>query len=38
VQGEVNPVDQPIQPIEKNAPPVPVLKLGALQVEESQRR
>jgi len=38
VQEEVKPVDQPIQPIEKNAPPVPVLRLGALQVEESRRR
>jgi len=38
VQEEVKPVDQPIQPIEKNAPSTPVLKLGALQVEESQRR
>jgi hypothetical protein len=38
VQEEVKPVDQPIQPIEKSVPPAPVLKLGALQVEESQRR
>ncbi|WP_319586931.1 hypothetical protein [uncultured Desulfobulbus sp.] len=38
VQEEVKPVNQPIQPIEKNAPPAPVLRLGALQVEESQRR
>jgi hypothetical protein len=38
VQEEVKPVDQPLPPIEKSVPPAPALKLGALQVEESQRR
>ena len=38
VQEEVKPVDQPIPPIEKSVSPHPTLKLGALQVEESQRR
>jgi hypothetical protein len=38
VQEEVKPVDQPIPPIEKSVSPHPTLKLGALQVEEFQRR